>query len=462
MAAGMRVSPEAARTPAGHVSWHGAQGVSQRDFNIKVDVNLVTVDVTIYGAPVRDLRAEDFVVFDNDKVQRITQFSRDQIPLAVALVVDDSESLALYMRELQSAARSALSSLRPEDQVVLFGFSLLPSRLSELTQDPSQIVQKLAGLKSVGSTNIWDAIYVAAHYLREKAPDHRRAIILISDNGQLIGWGQTGNSALQESLVAGTGLYAIRIPGSASLYAESETVRGIADDSGGEFLDVGSGRSLTEALHQSVSKLRTQYTLGFVPTDAKKDGAFHRLRVVLNAGNACPDCRVHTRKGYYAGPAAPSQTGAGDLKMVPPAAKVPAPVYNRITLAAADMAELKEIPFQAAAMLDKNPSSGRIETKVELQVDPSKVSFRTNGALHTAGLCVAVFAASADGVYVSSAWKTTDLRLWGETYQRTLHSSIFLSISVRGTPRSVTVVLYDLNSDRMGSQRVIPGERPHP
>ncbi len=452
----MRAQSEPPQAEAIQNSEVEGQDALKRDYNIKVDVDLVTVDVTLYGSPVRDLRAEDFVVFDNEKAQRITQFSRDQIPLAVALVVDDSQSLAYYISELQSAARSALSSLKPEDQVVLFGFSLLPSRLSDLTQDPSQIVQKLTGLKSAGSTNIWDAIYASAHFLRERAPDHRRAVILISDNGQLIGWGQTGNSALQESLITGTALYAIRIPGSASLYAESETVRGIAEDSGGEFLDVGSGRTLTEALHQSVTNLRTQYTLGFVPADTRKDGAFHRLRVALKADDACPGCRIRTRKGYYAGSVAGSLPGGNDFRVVPPATRVASPVYNRITFAAADMAETNEISFNASAMLDKHSISGRMETKVDLQIDPSKIAFKANGALHTAALCVAVFAASADGVYVSSAWKNTELRLWGDTFQRTLHSDIFVSISVRGSARFVTVVVYDLNSDRMGSRRVVP------
>ena len=424
-------------------------GSGQQDFRLKVAVDLVAVDVTILGNPTRELTADDFVLYDGNVPQRITHFSRDRLPLAVALVIDGSGSLYAYFRELQTAARTALRSLKPEDQVVLFGFSVFPTRLSDLTHDAGRLVEKLAGLAPSGSTNIWDAVYVAAHYLRAKAPDHRRAIILISDNGQLIPWGQTGKAALQETLVAGASVFAIRIPGSAAIYAESDTVRMIAENSGGEYLDAESGAALIDALNRSVSKLRMQYTIGFNPARPLNNGVFHSLRVALKPGSACPDCGVHTRMGYYDGRPA---FDPGEIKTVPIGARVKAEIYTRIVSAAAEDEDWNEIPFQVA--VNPGAAAGRSATKIDVKIDARGIAFRPGYGLHSGMLCIALFSMSADGICFASDWKVMDLQLRDEAYQHMVAAGITYSTSLKGSARAVTAVVYDMTTDKMGIQRL--------
>jgi VWFA-related protein len=441
------------RRHAGNSSGEQDQGIPKSDFKIKVNVELVPVDVTVYGTPVHDLQAEDFVVYDNNIAQPVIYFSRDQLPLAVALVVDSSGSLTSYLPELQTAARSALGTLKPEDQVVLFGFAAFPARLTDFTHDHALIVQKLASFTTAGSTNIWDALFVAARYLRGRAPDRRRAIILISDNGQIINWGQTWKSALQEMLESGITLYAIETLGTGSLYAESDSVRKIAGDTGGETLSVGSGKLLSAALNQSISYLRMQYTLGFAPSAAKKDGAFHNLTVRLNSASLCPDCRLHARKGYFAGTPPPSGAADSERKKVPPGTHVEPVVYNRITIAAADMAELNDIPFEIKTA--RAPGvEGRLQTRVDLQIDPAKVHFRMINGLYTASLCIALFSALSDGVFFATDWKILDVQMQEDMYRRVLTSGIVYTTQIRGAPDALKAVVCDQQSDAMGSKRV--------
>ena len=441
------------RPHVGNVSGQPDQGVPKSDFKIKVNVELVPVDVTVYGTPVRDLQAEDFIVYDNNVAQPVIYFSRDQLPLAVALVVDSSGSLTSYLPALQTAARSALGSLKPEDQVVLFGFAAFPARLTDFTHDHALVVQKLASFTTAGSTNIWDALFIAARYLRDRAPDRRRAIILISDNGQIINWGQTWKSALQEMLEAGTTLYAIETLGTGSLYAESDSVRRIAGDTGGETLSVAGGKLLSAALNQSISYLRMQYTLGFAPAAAKEDGAFHNLSVRLNSASLCPDCRLHARKGYYAGTPPSSGTTDRERKKVPPGTRVEPLVYNRITFAAADMAELNEIPFEIKTA--RAPGVwGRLQTRVDLQIDPAKVRFRMVNGLYTASLCIALFSALSDGVFFATDWKILDVQLKEDMYKQVLNSGIAYSTQIRGAPDTLKAVVCDLQSGAIGSKRV--------
>ena len=439
--------------PSGKISAEQDQGIPRSDFKIKVNVELVPVDVTVYGTPVRDLQAEDFIVYDNKAAQPVIYFSRDQLPLAVAMVVDSSGSLTAYLPELRAAAHSALGTLKAEDQVVLFGFAAFPARLTDFSHDHDPIVQTLVSFKTAGSTNIWDALFVAAHYLRSQAADRRRAIILISDNGQIVNWGQTWQSARQELLEAGATLYAIETLGTGSLYAESDSVRRIAADTGGEALSVSSGQLLAAALNRSISYLRMQYTLGFAPPAGKQDGAFHDLSVALKNANLCPDCRLHARKGYYAGTPPPADASNRQQRKVPPGTRVEFAVYDRITVAAADMVEVDDIPFEIKTA--RPPGAwDRLLTRVDLRIDAAKVRFRMANGLHTASLCIALFSALSDGVFFATDWKVVDVQLKEDEYQQTLKSGIAYTAQIRGAPDTLKAVVCDLQSDAIGSKRV--------
>ena len=118
-------------------------------FTLKVDVNMVVVEATVRddkGRIVDDLKGENFHVFEDGVEQKITYFSRDELPLAVALVVDGSGSILPMLGELHRAAYDTLSQLKPEDQVALYAFAVHPERLVDLTTDRRSIAQSLMGI----------------------------------------------------------------------------------------------------------------------------------------------------------------------------------------------------------------------------------------------------------------------------------------------------------------------------
>ena len=159
-----------------------AQEIRSEIPKIKVDVALVTTEVTVLGAAALDLRAEDFIIYDNGVAQQVSHFSRDKLPLAVALLIDRSSSIRPYLPLLQKAAVSALGRLKAEDPVALFAFDDDLLKLSDLTADRNRIAGIIGKLTIGNGTNMYDAISNVAGYLRGEAPHHRRAIILISDN----------------------------------------------------------------------------------------------------------------------------------------------------------------------------------------------------------------------------------------------------------------------------------------
>jgi VWFA-related protein len=188
--------------------------ITLQGLKIKVDASLVTTDVTVIGTAVPDLRNDDFIIYDNGITQEVSHFSRDLIPLAVALLIDRSDSIREYLPVLRIAALSALRRLRPEDQVALFSFDGNPAKLRDLTEDRLMIARKINKLTAGGSTtNIYDSINHVARYLAENAPNRRRAIILVSDNCQTVSDGRGADAARSEMLKASATLYGIKTSG---------------------------------------------------------------------------------------------------------------------------------------------------------------------------------------------------------------------------------------------------------
>ena len=262
------------------------------------------------GRPLDNLTREDFRLFEDGVEQQIRHFSRDQLPLAVALVVDRSGSVAPYMPELRHAAYQTLSQLKPGDQVCLFAFASEVERLENLTTDRGRIADRIARIRAGGGTNIVDAIFDAAYYLSVAAPDRHRAIILISDNQGTVRGQASQDEAIRLALEGSVVVYSVKTPGEPlpfllRLPAKATgvgSVHRITEETGGEIIDLDEVGSLQAALAAVISRLKLRYTLGYQPTNKARDGSFRKIDVRLadRFGRAQTDYAVHARRGYYA------------------------------------------------------------------------------------------------------------------------------------------------------------------
>jgi hypothetical protein len=278
-------------------------------------------------------------------------------------------------------------------------------------------------------------------------------VILVSDNGHNITWGQTWDSALAEILEAGATLYGIQLPNPRP-GKEVRNALSLAADTGGEILNVGTGRSLTKALDQSIANLCMQYTIGFTPSNPKRDGAYHRLDVRLRDGRACPRCKLSARKGYYAGTMSPGSPVYVDREIRPGVKQVDSRAYSRMTLAAADIEELNGIPFDADAAWNTAPGLSNIG--VRLNIEPAAVTFRTERGLRIAKLYVTIFHGLAGGAYQNAVWKILDLSLKEETYREMMTFGIpFADLVVAGREDlNLKIVVYDPQGQNIGSRQI--------
>jgi Ca-activated chloride channel homolog len=275
-------------------------------FSLKVNVDLVTVDAIVrdkQGALVTGLRAEDFAIYDNGIAQQVTHFSRDELPLAIAVLIDRSPSVANYLFELVSTAWKKFERLKPSDQVVLFSFDKYPTRLTDLTIDRQLIGSQVADIVMGDNTNIYDALVESARYLQTEARERRHAIIMISDNYTNL-MHYDDKDALRALLAASATLFSVKAPSQfhwASPIKNPKLIELIARDTGGKVLDLGAAKTIGGALDNAIEDLRRGYTLGFAPSRPGDPGSFHTLKVRLVKGKQCPSCTIQARSGYYAG-----------------------------------------------------------------------------------------------------------------------------------------------------------------
>jgi Ca-activated chloride channel homolog len=269
---------------------------------IKADVTLVPVDAVVRdknGALVDNLQINDFMVYDNGVAQEIALFSHEEMPLDVALVVDGSGSERSYILELQNAALAVLQHLNPKkDQVALFCFGSGTIQLTGLTTDRLLLNHMIGKIPSMGGTDIKDALWEAAHFMRSKDPNRRRAIILISDNCESAQIMKNNKETLDEMLEANAILYSIQTPGDnfGNTAANPKEIALLAVKTGGEVLNAKSVSDFHAALNSVILSLKHSYTLGFYPSDKGKDGSYHTLKVKLNSHS---DFGIQARTGYY-------------------------------------------------------------------------------------------------------------------------------------------------------------------
>jgi len=279
---------------------------------IRVDVNLVLVDATVKtkaGQIMADLKQDAFELREDGAAQKIEVFSRDELPLNVALVLDLSDSIGPFLGPLRDAASTALAALKPEDEVALFTFSTEAELRVPFTNDKTEIARQINSFHVGGATNINDGIFVAAKYLLNAPPKGRRVIILISDDVGTDAGGQGTRDIVTESIAADAVLYNLKIPGynppttllAASMIPGLVNIRRVTDRTGGEIFDVQDVAHLDAVFRALIQRIKTRYTLGYYTKANGAEGKPHKLDVRLTSsfGKKGHDYVVLAKSGYY-------------------------------------------------------------------------------------------------------------------------------------------------------------------
>jgi len=304
------------------------------------DVIRVETDVTNLLFSVTDkqhrfittLRAEDIRVLENGIPQELFTFQREtDRPLALAFLIDVSESERRTLPEEKGAARSFVENVikSNKDQVAIIPFSGSAFLEQSLTRDLLSVYRVLdrvevaspqylgsgpplsgiptgPGMKAVpeeGTTAIWDAIaLVSSEVLAPSQGQRRRAIILLTD-----GWDSTSrvlsSDAVNQALEAETVIYAIGIGDSKQDGVDRDTLRSVAERTGGRAFFPKKEGDLKAAFTEIEQELRSQYLIAYSSTDKNRNGSYRKMRIEIKNPELVKErLSLRYRPGYFAKP----------------------------------------------------------------------------------------------------------------------------------------------------------------
>jgi len=273
---------------------------AQDDDIIKVESTLVVLNTTITdakGLPVSGLKQTQFKVFEDGQEQNIDFFDTEKTPFAAVILIDTSGSMEARISMARSAAINFLDGLRPDDVTAIYNFDTKVSLVQNFSNS-RDITEKIFDLKADGYTALNDAIFKAAQELAER-PEKRKAIIVLSDGADNKS-GRSADKVLKAALVSNVTIYTIDMSmtdtGGKDRLQNQGALKNFAEKSGGTFIPTPGGAAMRTAFKNIVEELGTQYTLGYQPTNTKKDGKWRAIEIRV----ARPNLNIRTRKGYNA------------------------------------------------------------------------------------------------------------------------------------------------------------------
>jgi VWFA-related protein len=284
---------------------------------IKTDVALVNLFATVRDKNKRivgDLKQEDFHISEDNQEQKISFFSKEvALPITLALLLDTSGSEQFMIGAIQETGSSFLSRvLRKGDEALVMSFDSDVDLLSDFTDDRKQLDRAVRrarinipgggsiagnpgpiGGQQVTGTALYDAVYLACHE-KLNTEAGRKAIVLVTD-AQDEGSKVRIDEAVEAAQRTNTVIHVLLV-WDPRFGANTSAAKKLAEETGGRVISANSEKKLAQAFDEISEELRSQYTLGYYPTNAARDGKFRKIHV----DTSNHELKVLTRKGYYA------------------------------------------------------------------------------------------------------------------------------------------------------------------
>lgn len=290
---------------------------------VRISSNLVSVPASVVdsqGRAIIDLKLEDFELRVDGQPRPITDLNRSEVPVTLALLFDNSQSLTAAREfEKQAAVRFFRSVIRPIDRAAIYSVATDVVLTQPLTNSVQALVRTIEHFgKPEGATRLLDAIAEAAAYLRPYPG--RKVIVIVSDGEDTLS-DLDFDATLRRVLAADCQVYAVQTKQIEYAMLTGETgnanVRALAAERRMQDLTMHTGgavytplrtNDLDAAFTQISADLAQQYVLSYYPTDDRSDGRFRILSVRVATRS---NMRVRARRGYY--PRRPNERGVYNL-----------------------------------------------------------------------------------------------------------------------------------------------------
>jgi VWFA-related protein len=290
---------------------------ARQDNKIRIDVNLVVLHTTVLddrGRFADGLKQDNFRVFEDKVEQKLSVFKREDIPVSMGLVIDNSGSMRDKRARVNQAAITLVEASNPQDEafVVNFNDDFYLDLDKDFTSSIPELKEALERIDSRGSTALYDAIIGSLDHVKKGAKD-KKVLLVVTD-----GEDNTSHNSLEKTIKeiqkTDTVIYTIGLLSEESKKNAKRAKRAleqIAQASGGMSYfpeNVGDVHNICE---QVAHDIRNQYTLAYYPTNTRRDGTFRAVQVEVIPPRGRGKLQARTRNGYYA-PGSASAAAAGN------------------------------------------------------------------------------------------------------------------------------------------------------
>jgi Ca-activated chloride channel homolog len=250
---------------------------------------------------VGDLGKDDFRLLEDGKEQTIQEFSAEDRPITMAILLDTSGSMKDRMKEVHAAAGAFVGTLRPEDRALVIAFDDKVFLLQDLTSDQAALEESVESTEAIGATAIYDALHAAFRKL--KGIPGRKAIVLLSDGDDTSS--QFGyQRILEEAKAQNVLIYGIGLGVGLLDKGRKNVLREFSDVTGGRAFFVGEAKQLGGAYQKIADELRKQYFLAYSTSNKTWDGRWIPVKLESRKDGLT----VRARRGFFAVRAAAGAT----------------------------------------------------------------------------------------------------------------------------------------------------------
>ncbi len=274
-------------------------------FRAGVDVVSLTVTVSdLDGRFVTDLDQTNFQVYEDGVQQNVTFFTKTQLPIALAMLIDTSASMDEKMATAQEAAIGFSQRLRPDDLAEIVDFDSRVNILQTFTNDAVELEQAIQQTSAGGSTSLYNAIYISLREL-SKAPlrraDVRREAIIVLSDGEDTSSLVTFDEVLEQAKRSETAIYSIGLQSDDSRsrvgFREADFVlRQLAQETGGRAFFPNEVNELSRIYQEISDELSSQYSVGYISGNPLRNGQWRRIVVRVDRESI----EARAKQGYYA------------------------------------------------------------------------------------------------------------------------------------------------------------------
>jgi VWFA-related protein len=286
---------------------------------VTADINLVQLPLSVVdknGRLIEGLDRGSFQVFEDNVAQDITQFSQDDAPISMGLVIDNSLSMKRKRERVNAAALSFVKARNRGDETFIVSFNDEAFLDQDFTTEIADLRDALDNIDSMGGTAVYDAVFLAVDHMAKGKHD-RRALLVITDGedasettpgaGSKYGF----NKVIEHVKAAkNVTVYAIGIledgDDRGGLFRKSpsdiakDRLKKITETTGGQAFFPKSVNDVEDMCALIAKELRAQYTIGYSPKNAATDGKWRAVRVAVTPPKGASKLEVRAKPGYYA------------------------------------------------------------------------------------------------------------------------------------------------------------------